>query len=75
MRTYYKMSCGDHVELLEHYLERSRHTANDLRYLWCGVGDDDDADVSAIIDAISDAEHKLAKLKEKWWPEGVDKND
>ena len=73
MRTYYKMSCGDHVELLEHYLERSRHTANDLRYLWCGVGDDDAADVSAIIDAISDAEHKLAKLKEKWWPEGVER--
>ena len=26
-------------------------------------------------DAISDAGHKLEKLKEKWWPEGVDKND
>ena len=44
-------------------------SCGDLRYLWCGVGDDDDADVSAIIDAISDAEHKLAKLKEKWWPD------
>ena len=71
----YKMTCDDYAELLGHYLERAKHTANNLRYLWCGVGDDNDADVSAIIDAISDAEHKLEKLKEKWWPEGVDKND
>ena len=66
MRTYYKMSCGDHVELLEHYLERSRHTANNLRYLWCSLSDED---IVRLINTITDAEHQIKAIKKKWWPD------
>ena len=72
MRTYYKMSCYDYVELLEHYLEWSHNTANSLRYNWsCAT----DPEIIKLIETIIYAENQIKAIEGKWWPEGVDKND
>ena len=67
----YKMTCDDYAELLGHYLERAKHTADLLR-MGRAIPYDWVVDVKDIMESITDAESKLKILKAKWWPEEHD---